>query len=325
MAVDPAGAPAATYRVQLHAGFGFGAAAAIVPYLAELGVTHLYCSPVLQAAPGSTHGYDVVDHSRLSEDLGGEPGFDGLCRALAEHDMGLVLDIVPNHMATAGRANAWWWDVLENGPASRYASYFDIDWDPPDERLRQRVLVPVLGDHYGKVLDRGELKVRRDGGSFLVSYFDHEVPVSPRTLDELLADAAARAGSDELAVLAEAFGKLPHAGATDRDSVNRRHGDKEVLRSRLAELCDGRPDIAGAVDAAVNRVNADPDRLDVLLQRQNYRLAYWRVASEELDYRRFFDIPSLIGLRTEDEAVFADSHALITRMASEGRDRKSVV
>ena len=319
MATEAPGTPGATYRVQLHAGFGFADAAAVVPYLAELGVTHLYCSPILQAAPGSSHGYDVVDHGRLAEELGGEPAFEVLTRALGDHGMGLVVDIVPNHMATAGRANAWWWDVLENGPSSRYASHFDIDWDPPEAKLRQKVLVPVLGDHYGRVLDRGEVRLRRHGGAFIVSYFEHEVPVSPRTLDELLADAAAEVGSHELAVLAEAFGQLPHAGATDRAGVTRRHGDKEVLRSRLAELCDSRPDVGLAVDAAVERVNQDPDRFDVLLQRQNYRLAYWRVASEELDYRRFFDIPGLIGVRAEDEDVFADSHALLSRLVRDGR------
>ena len=178
---------AATYRVQLHAGFTFDDAAAITGYLAALGVTHLYCSPYLQAAPGSTHGYDVVDHGHLNSELGGAEGHRRLVRQLASAGLGQVLDIVPNHMALAGRANAWWWDVLENGPSSRYASYFDIDWDPPERKLAATVLMPVLGDHYGRVLEAGELVVVRQGGSFAVRYHDHEVPVSPRTLDELLA------------------------------------------------------------------------------------------------------------------------------------------
>jgi (1->4)-alpha-D-glucan 1-alpha-D-glucosylmutase len=145
--------PGATYRVQLHSGFGFGAVAQLAGYLSELGISHVYCSPVLQAAAGSSHGYDVVDHSRISAELGGEAGFRRMADALGSRGIGIVLDIVPNHMATAGRANAWWWDVLEDGPSSRYSGYFDIDWDPPEAKLRQRVLVPVLGDHYGRVLE----------------------------------------------------------------------------------------------------------------------------------------------------------------------------
>ncbi|HZT65761.1 MAG TPA: malto-oligosyltrehalose synthase [Acidimicrobiales bacterium] len=315
----PTVAPRCTYRVQLSPSFPFAAAEAMVPYLAELGVSHLYCSPILQAAPGSQHGYDVVDHSQINEELGGRAGFEGLCRTVAAHGMGILLDIVPNHMATAGRANAWWWDVLENGPASRYASHFDIDWNPPEEKLRQRVLVPVLGDHYGRVLEAGELRLCRQGGSFVVAYHDHEVPVSPRTLDELLADAARKAGSDELASLADAFGRLPHASETDRRSVAERHRDKEILRGRLEELCATRPDLAEAVDAAIERVNVDPDRLDAMLQRQNYRLAFWKVAGQELDYRRFFDIHNLVGLRTEDPAVFSDTHRLVLDLVAEGR------
>ncbi|HET6793190.1 MAG TPA: alpha-amylase family glycosyl hydrolase, partial [Acidimicrobiales bacterium] len=314
----PPSPPRATYRVQLRPGFGFDDAAAIVGYLSRLGVSHIYCSPILQAAPGSTHGYDVVDHGRLSEELGGADAFSRLNAELRRHGMGMVVDVVPNHMAAAGRANAWWWDVLENGPSSQYAAYFDIDWDPPEAKLRQRVLVPVLGDHYGRVLEGGELRLRRRGGSFLVAYHDHEVPVSPRTIDELLAEAAAVADSDELASLADAFGRLPLASATDRDSVNERHRDKEVLRGRLGDVLEADPSLAAAVDGAVADLNADPDRFDVLLQRQNYRLAYWRVAGQELDYRRFFDIPDLIGLRTEDPAVFEDTHALILGLVAEG-------
>src|ERR1035441_4491279 len=186
---------AATYRVQLHAGFTFDDAAAITDYLAALGVSHLYCSPYLQAAPGSTHGYDVVDHGRLNAELGGAPAHRRLAGALAGAGLGQVLDIVPNHMALAGRANAWWWDVLENGPSSRYASYFDIDWDPPQRKMIATVLMPVLGDHYGRVLEAGELAVERQGGSFTVRYHEHEAPLSPRSLDDPLTRAAAGAGS----------------------------------------------------------------------------------------------------------------------------------
>lgn len=309
---------AATYRVQLHAGFTFDDAAAITGYLAALGVSHLYCSPFLQAAEGSTHGYDVIDHGRLNAELGGADGYGRLARRLADAGLRQVLDIVPNHMALAGRVNAWWWDVLENGPSSPYASYFDIDWDPPQRKLAATVLMPVLDDQYGRVLEAGDLTVQRDGGSFTVYYRDHEAPVSPRTLGELLTKAAAAAGSQQLASLATAFSRLPHGRRTDPEAVTERHRDKEVLRARLAQECEASPELAAAVDAQVDALNADPDALGDLLDQQNYRLAYWRTGAEELSYRRFFDIETLAGLRVEDEAVFADTHRLILDLVAGG-------
>ncbi|MES1242602.1 MAG: malto-oligosyltrehalose synthase [Acidobacteriota bacterium] len=314
--------PRATYRVQLRPGFGFDEAAALAPYLAALGVSHLYCSPYLQAARGSAHGYDVTDPTRVNEELGGAEGHERLCRALAEHGLGQVLDVVPNHMAIDPKkgepGNLWWWDVLENGPSSRYAAYFDVDWDPPQERFRNLVVLPILGDHYGRVLEAGELKLVRRGGGFEIHYFDHRMPVSPRSLDSLLAEAAGRCDSTELAFLADALGRLPVATATDRESVARRHRDKEVVRRRLARLFEEQPEVARAVDAVVEETGADPDRLDALLARQNYRPAFWRTAGRELDYRRFFDVHSLAGLRTEDERVFADTHALILDLVRRG-------
>jgi (1->4)-alpha-D-glucan 1-alpha-D-glucosylmutase len=308
----------ATYRVQLRAEFDFDAAAGIADYLSDLGVSHLYCSPYLQAAPGSTHGYDVVDPTRVSEELGGEAGHERLCQALAGRGLGQVLDIVPNHMAIAGRDNRWWWDVLENGPASRYAGYFDIDWEPREERLRNLVLLPILGDHYGRVLEAGEIRLSRHGGRFEVSYQEHRMPVAPRSLDELLRAAAALCGSPELAFLADSFGNLPEATATDRDSAARRHRDKEVLAGLLARLAGESREAADAVDRRVAEVNGDPDLLDALLARQNYRLAYWRLAGRELDYRRFFDVPTLVGLRVEDERVFADVHVRVLEWVGRG-------
>ena len=309
----------ATYRVQMHAGFTFDDAASVVDYIARLGVSHLYCSPYLQAAPGSTHGYDVVDHTKVNEELGGAAAHARMTKALQAAGLGQVLDIVPNHMALAGRRNAWWWDVLENGPASQYAAHFDIDWDPPESKLQHRVLVPVLGDHYGRVLEAGELVLGREGGSFIVTYHEHEVPVSPRSLDDLVMAAAERLESDELASIATALGRLPHARATDRASVTERHRDKEVLRANLARLCEEDPAVAAAVDDEVAAVNDDPDRLDLLLSRQNYRLAYWRTAGTDLDYRRFFDITSLVALRIEDDAVFDDVHRLVLEMVAAGQ------
>ena len=252
--------PRATYRVQLHAGFTFDDAAAIVPYLAQLGISHLYTSPVLQAVPGSTHGYDVVDHGRVNSELGGEEGFLRLADALHSRGMGLVLDIVPNHMAISSEQNRWWWDVLEHGPDSRYAGYFDVEWDPPERRLRNVVLLPVLPDHYGRVLDAGGIRLVRDADRVLVEHEGRRFPLDPRSVEPLLRD-----------------------------------------------------------DEAVAAINADPDALDALLGAQHYRLAFWRAASEDLGYRRFFDVDALIGLRAEREEVFAATHELVLRWVAEGR------
>ena len=245
----------ATYRVQLHPGFGFDEAASIAPYLAELGVSHLYSSPYLQAAKGSTHGYDVVDPTRVNEELGGAEAHARFCRTLGEHGLGQVLDIVPNHMAITEPANLWWWDVLKNGPSSRYASYFDVDWDPPQERFRNTIVLPILGDHYGRVLEAGEIQLVRGEDGFEIHYFEHRLPVAPGTVDQ---------------------------------------------------------------DAPVEEINRDPDRLDAILSNQNYRLSFWRTAGRELDYRRFFDVHTLAGLRTEDPRVFADTHALVLDFVRRG-------
>lgn len=311
--------PTATYRLQLRSGLDFGAAAALVPYVARLGASHLYLSPVLQAAPGSSHGYDVVDPTRADAALGGETGLGALADAARTHGLGLVLDIVPNHMAAGGPENPWFWDVLENGPSSRFAGAFDVDWEPPESYLRHRILLPILGDHYGRVLEAGELRLERDAGAFRVRYHDHLVPIAPRSLDVLLDRAAVLAGSDELAFLADAAERLPSSLARDRASVARRHRDKEVLRRRLGDLAAAEPDVRRALDVAVAEVNADPDALDALLERQNYRLARWRAAERDLGYRRFFDVASLIGIRVEDEAVFQATHETVLRWTSEGR------
>ncbi len=310
--------PLATYRVQLHAGFGFDETAAIAGYLHALGISHLYSSPALQAGKGSTHGYDVLNHHQVSKELGGPEGHARLCESLGESHLGYILDIVPNHMSIASRENAWWWDVLENGPASRYAAYFDVDWKPPEAKLRDTVLLPVLGDHYGRVLEAGELTLRRDGGSFTIAYHEHVVPVAPRSLDEILARAAEQVRSDELAFLADSFGKLPLSTETDPLSLIRRHRDKEVLRRVLARLCWEHHEIAQAIDQQVQEINASPTALDALLERQNYRLAYWRTAGQELDYRRFFDINTLVSLRIEDPRVFEDTHVVVLDWVRKG-------
>jgi (1->4)-alpha-D-glucan 1-alpha-D-glucosylmutase len=174
--------PTATYRLQLHAEFGFDAASEIADYLHQLGISHVYCSPYLQAAPGSKHGYDVVDHHKVNEELGGFEAHDRFCKRLGSCNLGQVLDIVPNHMAISGRRNRMWWDVLENGPSSRYATYFDIDWNTTELALHNKMLVPILGDHYGRVLARHELQIGRSGAEFVVKYFENEFPVAPKSL-----------------------------------------------------------------------------------------------------------------------------------------------
>src|SRR5579875_2085973 len=238
--------PTATYRLQLHAEFGFDDAAAIADYLHKLGISHVYSSPYLQAAPGSKHGYDVVDHHRVNEELGGPEAHERFCKRLGECHLGQVLDIVPNHMAISGRRNRYWWDVLENGPSSRYSSYFDIDWQPHEQKLRNKLLVPILGDHYGRVLARGEIQIQRRDGEFLVTYFKHELPTAPRSLPLILSAAALRSDSDYLAFLADSLSALPAPTSTDQASMMQRHRDKEVIRNLLARLCKEAPRVAQA-------------------------------------------------------------------------------
>ncbi len=234
--------PTATYRLQLRPEFGFDDAAAVLPYLHDLGVSHVYLSPVLQAAPGSTHGYDVVDHSRLNEDLGGARGFHRLSDTAQQLGMGVVVDLVPNHMAvpTPASLNSALWSVLRTGPASPYARWFDVDWAAQERAM----LMPVLGRRIGEVVADGEITLDRNGDEPLLRYFDHVFPVRPGTED------------------------LP---------------------------------------------------MEELLDRQFYRLAHWRVGDEELNYRRFFDIDTLAGVRVEDEQVFAETHAVLLALVAEGR------
>ena len=181
--------PTSTYRLQLHANFTFDDAANVAAYLKALGISHVYCSPYLQAAPGSMHGYDVVDHEKVNEELGGEEGHQRFCARLKELGLGQVLDIVPNHMAIGPR-NQNWWDVLENGPSSRFATWFDIDWHSSEVKLQNKVLIPVLGDQYGRVLSAGQIQIDRDGAALRVRYIDNLFPLAPRSLPAILERAA---------------------------------------------------------------------------------------------------------------------------------------
>ena len=302
--------PSSTYRLQLHKDFNFEDASAVAVYLRDLGVSHVYCSPYLQAAPGSMHGYDVVDHQRVNEELGGAEAHRRFCEKLGEVELGQVLDIVPNHMSL-GRENRYWWDVLENGPSSRYASFFDIDWQPQEERLRDKVLVPILADQYGRVLKDGGIKVVRKGNVFQVECSGQALPVSPPSLPVILSRAAEYAKSDTLSFLAASFGRLPAPEYVDRRTILARHRDKIVLVDLLARLCAEEPEIHEAIDRSVEELNGNLDALDDFLNQQNYRLAYWKTADQQLSYRRFFDVNTLIGLRIEREHVFEETHALI--------------
>ena len=321
----------ATYRVQLSGRFGFDDAAAIVPYLARLGVSHLYCSPVLSARSGSTHGYDIVDHARINPELGGEAGFDRLVAALRRHGMGLLFDMVPNHMGVLGADNELWMDVLENGPSSRYAGWFDIDWNPVNADLAGKVLVPALGDHYGLVLARGELELRfePERGMFAVRYFEHRLPIDPRSCPPTLQAAARTLGlegsprlANELAELAADFARLPARDAQAPAGGPARPEQAAVLKHRLAGLAHAQPQVADAIARAVASCNggeaASREFLHALLEQQAYRLAHWRVAADEINYRRFFDINDLAALRMERPEVFEATHALALDLAARG-------
>jgi (1->4)-alpha-D-glucan 1-alpha-D-glucosylmutase len=325
--------PASTYRLQLHSDFGFDAAAAVVPYLAELGISDLYLSPVLTAAPGSRHGYDVVDHGRLNPELGGEEAFARLAQAAAANGMGVLLDFVPNHMGIGPR-NAWWMDVLENGPSSVHAPAFDVDWTPLKAELGHKVLVPILGDQYGRVLERGELKLAREGGTLLVRYFDHVFPVAPRwvplvlrhRLDALKEELGpSDPGVQDLESICTALEKLAPRSETSPEAVAERAREKEVAKRRLAALCEASPRIRDFVDENIRIFNGTPedprsfDLLDNLLDHQAYRLAFWRVAGEEINYRRFFDVNGLAAIRMEEAQVFHEAHRVVLGLVRDGK------
>ena len=309
--------PHSTYRLQLHENFGFEKAAEIAPYLKKLGITHVYSSPYLQAAPHSMHGYDVVDHRKVNEELGGAEAHADFCKRLGDLGLGQVLDIVPNHMSL-GQQNRYWWDVLENGTNSRYAGFFDIDWHSSEERLREKVLVPILADQYGRVLRDGGVQIKRQGSMFTIEASSQSLPISPTTLPSILSKAADRAGSDTLRFLSASFGRLPSAEEWDRWKLNARDRDKRVLQGLLDRLCAEETATCKQIDHVIEEMNTDPDALDDLLSQQSYRLSYWKTADQQLGYRRFFDVNTLIGVRMEREYVFEETHALILRWLREG-------
>ncbi len=328
--------PRATYRLQLNRSFTFEQATAIVPYLSDLGISHCYISPCLRARPGSTHGYDIVDHNSFNPEIGSAEDFNRFVSALHERGMGLILDLVPNHMGVMGSDNTWWLDVLENGEASTYASFFDIDWRPLKDELWGKVLVPILHDHYGAVLESGELKLTLESsqGEFSIDYRGHRLPIDPSEYPRILrrceTTLVGTLGAQNVDVLdfqslITALGHLPGRQEASSDRLAERNRDKEIHKRRMAELCTRSPEIAASIKQALEQINGNPgdsasfEYLHELIKAQAFRLANWRVASDDINYRRFFDTNDLAGIRMENDSVFAETHRLVLHLLAQGQ------
>ena len=337
---QPVYTPLATYRLQFNKSFTFEDAANLVDYLDTLGITDIYASPFLMARPGSVHGYDVTDHSRFNPEIGDAASFARLSSELQSRKMGLIADVVPNHMCISHPSNLWWWDVLENGPSSPFARYFDIDWRPPKEELVDKVLLPTLGDQYGRVLENQEIHIAYADGQFHVSVYDTPLPLAPRTWTMILEPAVARLreklrdhqGSEnehvaEMESIVTALGHLPGPTETDEAKIRERQREKEIVKRRLSGLLEASPDAREAIDASLLEINGrrgEPhsfDRLERLLESEAYRLSFWRVAMDEINYRRFFDINDLAAIRVEDPEVFSAVHALVFDLVRQGQIR----
>jgi (1->4)-alpha-D-glucan 1-alpha-D-glucosylmutase len=309
--------PIATYRIQLSERFGFDQLVNELDYLRDLGVSHVYASPILQAAPSSVHGYDVVDCGRISEDLGGEAGFRRLSLELQSRGLSLLLDIVPNHMSIDSDENVWWQDVLENGPASRHAAFFDIAWDPGG-KPNGKILAPILPDRYGRALESGTMRLESANGRLHLSCLGRRMPLSPESVGALLREAAIRQPSEELDFFGRALQDLPKPRLDERESIDRRDRDKRLVYRSIEGLLADRQDLKEAITAVAASINGDLQRLDEVLQAQYYRLAYWRVASQQLGYRRFFDVNTLVALRTELREVFEETHGTLLKLFRAG-------
>ena len=325
--------PASTYRLQLQPGFPFAAAEAVAGYLERLGIGAVYTSPYFAAMPGSTHGYDVCDHNTINPELGGAEAHAAFINCLASLGLGHIVDFVPNHMGVGTVANVWWRDMLENGPASPAARFFDVDWTPVKAALHAKLLLPILGDQYGRVLDRGELTLALRDGQLVVKYFEHELPINPRNVPMVLRLAVgpitASVGADspqlhEFLSILTSLQNLPENADQSPALMSERQREKEVARNRLTRLVSEFPVIGEHIETAVQSANGEPGRpesfnlLHELLEAQAYRLSYWRTASHEINYRRFFDINTLAGLRVEDPHVFSSTHQLLTKLVTSG-------
>src|SRR6266705_601365 len=319
--------PTCTYRLQFNRWFTFTQAREIVPYLVDLGVSDVYSSPYFQVSRESLHGYDITDHNKLNPSIGSRAYYDAWIAELHAHGMGQVLDFVPNHVGIADERNAWWMDVLENGPSSRYAPYFDIDWEPLKTDLRNKVLLPILGDQYGRVLERGELQVHFEEGTFYLLCSGRRLPIAPGTyrhiLEIALQNLAEQKDEDfyaELQSILTALEYLPKRTETDPKRIAERAREKEIIKRRLERRCAQAPQVQQAIEKALAQINGNPgdarsfDALDQLLNAQSYRLAFWRVAAEEINYRRFFDVNDLAAIRVELPRVFDATHRLLLEL-----------
>src|SRR5712671_181326 len=323
--------PISTYRLQFNRQFTFAHAREIVPYLAALGISDCYASPYFQARAESLHGYDITDHNKLNAAIGSRAEYDAWIADLHAHGMGQIVDFVPNHMGIGEPLNLWWMDVLENGPSSIYAPYFDIDWKPLKSDLQDKVLLPILGDQYGRVLERGELQVHFEAGAFYLRYYEHEFPIAPGTYRHILQIALEELerfkNEDfyaEFQSIITALEYLPRRTETNPERIAERTREKEIIKRRLESRCEEAPPVREAITAALTKINGRPgdprsfDALDALLDAQAYRLAFWRVAAEEINYRRFFDVNNLAAIRMELPEVFDAAHQLVVGLVRSG-------
>jgi (1->4)-alpha-D-glucan 1-alpha-D-glucosylmutase len=330
---DPGHIPSATYRLQLNGKFTLGHALELVDYLNSIGIDYFYLSPFLMPSPGSVHGYDVTNPARINPEIGTREEFRQLSDCLKQRGMGIIADVVPNHMCIDDPANEWWWDVLENGPSSLFARYFDINWNPPKRDLANKVLLPLLGDQYGRILEDQQIAVIYESGAFRVSVNQKPLPLAPRTWALVLAPAAAalktRLGEShehvlELESILTALSHLAPNNEEDPSKIRERQREKEVIRKRLAALIESSDAARDEIEGSRNRVNGEGgvprsfDRLEELLAQQSYRLSFWKVAADEINYRRFFDINQLAAIRVEEPEVFQAVHALLFDLVKEG-------
>jgi (1->4)-alpha-D-glucan 1-alpha-D-glucosylmutase len=328
---ERANRPLSTYRIQFHKGFRLCEASDLVSYLHDLGVSHVYASPFLEARAGSMHGYDIINHDRLNPEIGTEDELRAFVRELNARDMSIVLDIVPNHMGVS-TSTPWWRDVLQHGRASQYGDFFDIDWNPLKPELHNKLLLPVLGAQYGEELEQGRLQVRNRDGELVVQYGDHDFPLDPQTLPLIFEglgplpesrDQAAVGDLKKLEEMIERLRSLPQHSSSDPDQAQERSRAWEAIRPRWQSLLRESPTIRQLLDRALEHINGKPgdprsfDLLHLLLELQVYRLAHWRVSGEEINYRRFFDVNDLVGLRMENPRVFAATHRMLRRLLAE--------
>ena len=299
--------PSATYRLQFHKDFRFVDGRDLVPYLSDLGITDLYSSPQYKARRGSSHGYDIANPLRINSELGTDEDFDEMAEKLRHYGMGLLLDTVPNHMA-ASYENPWWTDVLENGPSSAYAAYFDIDWHPAISKAvflqDRRVLLPILGDLYGNVLASGQLTLKIEDTGIHVRYYDQRLPLDPKSYAMILKCCATVAGIPEVVAIRQEIERLPARDNPTTEAILERRRAKQRIKDHLWRAYHGNAEVKSAIDGALLEIAANKDELDALLSAQAYRLAYWKIGYEEINYRRFFDINELVGLRIEVPEVF---------------------